>query len=83
MLEPGETVVQALRRLKGKNKRQKMSAERKRIFDQLTEDAMQLMENGNYDVYEEQQQSFVLRFQALEKNAYRSDGVKYSNQLTT
>ena len=43
-------VLRALRRLKGtsNNKKEKMSAETKVIFDQLTEDAMKLMENGDY-----------------------------------
>ncbi|KAJ4718789.1 CD2 antigen cytoplasmic tail-binding protein 2-like protein [Melia azedarach] len=46
-------VTQALRRLKGTtNKKEKMSAETKRVFDHLTEDAMKLMEeNGKYNVY--------------------------------
>jgi CD2 antigen cytoplasmic tail-binding protein 2 len=37
-----------LRRLKGtsNNRKEKMSAETKLVFDQLTEDAMKLMENG-------------------------------------
>jgi hypothetical protein len=36
-----------LRRLKGtSNRKEKMSAETKMVFDQLTEDAMKLMENG-------------------------------------
>ncbi|KAL3004666.1 hypothetical protein AAZX31_08G177200 [Glycine max] len=49
VLEPGETVLQALRRLKGNSDRKaKMSAETKIVFDQLTEDAMKLMENGEY-----------------------------------
>ncbi|MBA0586544.1 hypothetical protein Gorai_017282 [Gossypium raimondii] len=50
VLEPGETVLQALRGLKGpsSNRKEKMSAETKRVFDQLTEDAMKLMENGDY-----------------------------------
>lgn len=43
-----QQVLQALRRLKGtpKNKKEKMSAETKIVFDQLTEDAMNLMDNG-------------------------------------
>ncbi|KOM54531.1 hypothetical protein LR48_Vigan10g042300 [Vigna angularis] len=46
VLEPGETVLQALRRLKGNSDRKaKMSDETKVVFDQLTEDAMKLMEN--------------------------------------
>ncbi|KAF1882329.1 hypothetical protein Lal_00038975 [Lupinus albus] len=49
VLEPGETVLQALRRLKGNSDRKaKMSAETKVVFDQLTEDAMKLMENGEF-----------------------------------
>jgi len=41
--------LQALRRLKGNSDRKaKMSAEAKIIFDQLTEDAMKLMEDGEY-----------------------------------
>ncbi|XP_052723698.1 uncharacterized protein LOC128193393 isoform X3 [Vigna angularis] len=46
-------VLQALRRLKGNSDRKaKMSAETKVVFDQLTEDAMKLMENGEYKGYE-------------------------------
>ncbi|GFY90139.1 hypothetical protein Acr_07g0003360 [Actinidia rufa] len=54
VLEPGETVLKALRRLKGtsNNKKEKMSAETKLLFDQLTEDAMKLLENGDYKGYE-------------------------------
>ncbi|KAB2091400.1 hypothetical protein ES319_A03G188700v1 [Gossypium barbadense] len=59
-LEPGETVLQALRGLKGpsNNRKEKMSAETKRVFDQLTEDAVKLMENGDYNVYHEKQEAF-------------------------
>lgn len=43
-------ILQALRRLKGtsNNKKEKMSPETKLRFDQLTEDAMKLMENGDF-----------------------------------
>lgn len=43
-------VLQALRRLKGnsKDRKEKMSDEIKHIFDKLTEDAMKLMDNGEY-----------------------------------
>ncbi|KOM57348.1 hypothetical protein LR48_Vigan11g038100 [Vigna angularis] len=59
VLEPGETVLQALRRLKGNSDRKaKMSAETKVVFDQLTEDAMKLMENGEYNVYHEKREVF-------------------------
>ncbi|CAK9164294.1 unnamed protein product [Ilex paraguariensis] len=51
VLEPGETVLQALRRLKGttNSRKEKMSPETKLLFDQLTEDAMKLMENEGYE----------------------------------
>ncbi|BAT88792.1 hypothetical protein VIGAN_05240500 [Vigna angularis var. angularis] len=49
-------VLQALRRLKGNSDRKaKMSAEIKAVFDQLIEDAMKLMEN---DVYHEKREVF-------------------------
>ena len=44
-----QQVLQALRRLKGnKERKAKMAFETKIVFDQLTEDAMKLMENGEY-----------------------------------
>ncbi|KAK3414159.1 hypothetical protein EUGRSUZ_I02666 [Eucalyptus grandis] len=59
VLEPGETVLQALRRLKGSsNRKEKMSAETKHLFDQLTEDAATLMENGEFNVYHEAREVF-------------------------
>ena len=42
-------VSQALRRLEGTNNwKGKLSAKTKLLFDQLTEDAMKLLENGGY-----------------------------------
>jgi len=43
-------VLRALRRLKGNsnNRKEKMTSETKLIFDQLTEDADKLIENGDY-----------------------------------
>ncbi|KAL8521106.1 hypothetical protein ACS0TY_011595 [Phlomoides rotata] len=68
VLEPGETVLRALRRLKGStDKKQKMSAETKCLFDQLTEDAMKLMENGDYNVYDEKQEHFGREAEGYEK----------------
>uniref|UniRef100_A0A7C8ZEX7 CD2 antigen cytoplasmic tail-binding protein 2 n=1 Tax=Opuntia streptacantha TaxID=393608 RepID=A0A7C8ZEX7_OPUST len=66
-LEPGETVLHALKRLKGNSndKRAKMSAETKHVFDQLTEDAMKLMENGDYNVYHEAREVFEREAGAL------------------
>ncbi|KAL1114034.1 hypothetical protein V6Z11_D02G229600 [Gossypium hirsutum] len=71
VLEPGETVLQALRGLKGpsSNRKEKMSAETKRVFDQLTEDAMKLMENGDYNVYHEKQEVFQREAEGYEKLA--------------
>ncbi|KAJ7519515.1 hypothetical protein O6H91_20G042600 [Diphasiastrum complanatum] len=61
-LLPGETVLQALRRLKGSSKkrnlREKMSDQETAIFDQLTEDTMKLMDNGDYDAYHETKETF-------------------------
>ncbi|BBN09165.1 CD2 antigen cytoplasmic tail-binding protein 2 [Marchantia polymorpha subsp. ruderalis] len=61
-LQPGETVLRALRRLKGTpkdgNKRERMSEANKAIFDQLTEDAVKLLEDGDYNVYEEKRETF-------------------------
>lgn len=44
--------MQALKRLKGTStdKRGKMAEGTKRIFDELTEAAMKLMENGDYSM---------------------------------
>ncbi|KAL6655919.1 hypothetical protein ACP70R_006745 [Stipagrostis hirtigluma subsp. patula] len=60
MLEPGETIIQALKRLKGTStdKRAKMAEGTKRIFDELTEAAMKLMENGEYNVYSDDRETF-------------------------
>lgn len=48
-------ILQAFRRLKGVKKDKKwsepMSADTKLIFDRLTEDAMKLMDNGDYSKY--------------------------------
>lgn len=76
-LEPGETVLQALKRLKGNSsdKRAKMSAETKREFDQLTEDAMKLMDNGDYDVYHEAQEAFEREAEGYEALARARNNV--------
>ncbi|KAL8097491.1 uncharacterized protein LOC141686862 [Apium graveolens] len=77
VLLSGETVLQALRRLKGSstNKKEKMSAETKVIFDQLTEDAMRLMENGDYNVYDENKEVFQREAEGYEKLAHlRGEG---------
>ncbi|KAJ9162696.1 hypothetical protein P3X46_022452 [Hevea brasiliensis] len=86
-LEPGETVLQALRRLKGgSNKRkEKMSAETQLLFDQLTEDANKLLDHGEYNVYHDKQEVFDREAEgyeklalAREKSAYPSAGQEIS-----
>ncbi|KAG6652002.1 uncharacterized protein LOC122313724 isoform X1 [Carya illinoinensis] len=84
LLEPGETVLQALRRLKGasNNRKEKMSAETKLVFDQLTEDAMKLMENGEYDVYHEKREVFEREAEGYERLAKaRGEGTSISAGL--
>ncbi|KAF5733325.1 putative CD2-binding protein-related [Tripterygium wilfordii] len=81
LLEPGETVLQALRRLKGtsSNRKEKMSAETKVLFDQLTEDAMKLLENGEYNVYHDRQEVFEREAEGYERLARaRGDGTSAS-----
>ncbi|KAL2631452.1 hypothetical protein R1flu_016138 [Riccia fluitans] len=62
-LQPGETVLKALRRLKGTakegGKREKMSEANQAVFDQLTEDAVKLLDDGDYNVYEEKRETFL------------------------
>ncbi|WCJ42255.1 CD2-binding protein-related [Euphorbia peplus] len=69
MLEPEETVLQALRRLKGgSNKtKAKMSTETKLLFDKLTEDANKLLEHGEHNVYHDKQEVFKQEAQRYEK----------------
>ncbi|CAL5183202.1 unnamed protein product [Lathyrus oleraceus] len=70
VLESEETVLQGLRRLKGSGDRKtKMSGETKIVFDQLTEDAMKLMENGEYNVYHENKEVFEGEAEGYEKLA--------------
>ncbi|KAL4036693.1 hypothetical protein IC575_000257 [Cucumis melo] len=80
VLEPGETVLQALRRLKGnsKDRKEKMSAEIKHIFDKLTEDAMKLMDNGEYNVYHEKQEVFEREAEGYETLARAKEGSSLS-----
>nr|GEU68838.1 CD2 antigen cytoplasmic tail-binding protein 2-like isoform X1 [Tanacetum cinerariifolium] len=81
-LESGETVLQALRRLKGtsNNRKEKMPAKTKAVFDQLTEDAMKLMEDGDYNVYHEKQEVFQREAEGFEKLARaRGEGTSSSS----
>ncbi|GAA0154778.1 RNA splicing factor [Lithospermum erythrorhizon] len=60
VLEPGETVLRALKRLRGtsNNRKEKMSVGTKQVFDQLTDDAVKLLNDGDLDVYNEKQENF-------------------------
>nr|KAJ0215718.1 hypothetical protein LSAT_V11C300141110 [Lactuca sativa] len=79
VLQPGETVLRALRRLKGSsNRKEKMSAETKIVFDQLNEDAMKLMEDGDYNVYNEKQEVFQREAEGFE-NLARARGERASS----
>ncbi|KAM7251861.1 hypothetical protein ACFE04_023744 [Oxalis oulophora] len=80
-LEPGETILQALRRMKGSSskKKEKMSAETQHLFDRLTEDAMKLMEN---DVYEEKQEVFQREAEGYESVA-RAKGNLFSDTTSS
>ncbi|KAJ6828021.1 CD2 antigen cytoplasmic tail-binding protein 2-like protein [Iris pallida] len=71
VLQPGETIIQALKRLKGTSvdERGRMSEGTKRIFDKLTEDAMKLMENGEYNVYNEEKEIFEREAEGYERIA--------------
>ncbi|XP_042403943.1 angiogenic factor with G patch and FHA domains 1-like [Zingiber officinale] len=71
-LQPGETIIQALKRLKGPStdKKAKLLETSKWIFDQLTEDAMKLMENGEYNVYYEDHETFVREAEGYERLAH-------------
>ncbi|KAJ8767783.1 hypothetical protein K2173_020723 [Erythroxylum novogranatense] len=71
VLVQGETVLQALRRLKGStnNKKEKMSAETQLLFDQLTEDANKLLDHGEYNVYHEKKEVFQREAEGYERLA--------------
>ncbi|VVB09382.1 unnamed protein product [Arabis nemorensis] len=69
VLEQGETVLRALRRLKGNNRKEKMTYETKLIFDQLTDDADKLIQNGDYDVYLQKLEVFEREAEGYEKLA--------------
>nr|KAJ0228504.1 hypothetical protein LSAT_V11C100014550 [Lactuca sativa] len=76
-----DLVLQALRRLKGSsNRKEKMSAETKIMSDQLTEDAMKLVEDGDYNVYDEKQEVFQREAEGFENLACaRGEGTSSSS----
>ncbi|CAK7356986.1 unnamed protein product [Dovyalis caffra] len=84
LLEPGETVLQALRRLKGRStkSKEKMSTETQLLFDQLTEDANKLLDNGEYNVYHDKQEVFKREAEGYERLALaRGKGTSVSEGL--
>ncbi|KAD2393039.1 hypothetical protein E3N88_40016 [Mikania micrantha] len=59
-----------------------MSAETKLVFDQLTEDASKLMEDGDYNVYDEKQEVFQREAEGFEKLARaRGEGTSSSSAI--
>ncbi|XP_020675068.1 CD2 antigen cytoplasmic tail-binding protein 2 homolog isoform X1 [Dendrobium catenatum] len=72
ILQPGETIIHALKRLKGSSsdKRAKMSESTKLMFDQLTEAAMKLMENGEYNVYHQERETFEREIASKEADKF-------------
>ncbi|KAB5574343.1 hypothetical protein DKX38_001537 [Salix brachista] len=81
LLEPGETVLQALRRLKGRStkSKEKMSTETQLLFDQLTEDANKLLNHGEYNVYYDKQEVFRREAEGYERLALaRGEGMSIS-----
>ncbi|KAJ3677297.1 hypothetical protein LUZ60_003021 [Juncus effusus] len=78
ILQPGETIIQALKRLKG-DKKTKMSDETKELFDELTESAMKLMENGEYNAYHEERETFEREAEGYERLARAKGGSSAGN----
>ncbi|CAA6667934.1 unnamed protein product [Spirodela intermedia] len=83
-LQPGETVLHALKRLKGPtgSKKDKMPEQIKRTFDQLTEDAMKLMEGGEYDVYYDKKETFEREAEGYERLAHAKEGPSQSSGIS-
>ncbi|KAJ4745805.1 CD2 antigen cytoplasmic tail-binding protein 2 [Rhynchospora pubera] len=80
ILQPGETIIQALKRLKGTtDNKTKMSEETKELFDRLTESAMKLMENGEYNVYHEEKETFEREAEGYERLARARGGASGSS----
>ncbi|ERM95899.1 hypothetical protein AMTR_s00060p00158750 [Amborella trichopoda] len=85
LLRPGETVLQALRRLKGTSdtttKRGKMSADVKAVFDQLTEDSVKLMDNGDYNVYHDKRETFEREAEGYERLGSAREGSSANDRI--
>lgn len=91
-LQPGETVLRALRRLKSlstekdRHSKAKMSSHTKETFDMLTEDAMKLLDNGEYNVYHEEKETFQREaegYESLEKAKLHSFSLRPSGETST
>ncbi|KAJ4953442.1 hypothetical protein NE237_030274 [Protea cynaroides] len=81
LLESEETVLQALRRLKGtcNDRKGRMSGDIKLMFDQLTDDAMNLLGNGDYNVYHEKKEVFEREAEGYERLARAREGTSISS----
>jgi CD2 antigen cytoplasmic tail-binding protein 2 len=87
-LQPGESVLRALRRLKDKAKEEggrngRMTGETKVVFDQLTEDAMRLLDNGDYNIYEEKKETLQREAEGYEALARMRAGETNGAQTST
>ncbi|XP_078433216.1 CD2-binding protein-like protein [Wolffia australiana] len=80
-LQPGETVLNALKRLKGPTggRKNKMPEQVKLAFDQLTEDAMKLMEGGEFDVYYEKKETFEREAEGYERLVLAREGTSQNS----
>ncbi|XP_020531039.1 uncharacterized protein LOC18423823 [Amborella trichopoda] len=78
-------VLQALRRLKGTSdtttKRGKMSADVKAVFDQLTEDSVKLMDNGDYNVYHDKRETFEREAEGYERLGSAREGSSANDRI--
>lgn len=78
MLEPGEMMSQALKRLKSSaspGKCGKMAEGTKSMFDEPTEAAMKIMENGEYNAYWDDRETFEREAEGYERQARARLGV--------
>ncbi|GJM98945.1 hypothetical protein PR202_ga15998 [Eleusine coracana subsp. coracana] len=86
MLEPGETVLQALKRLKNTStdERGKMTEGTKRVFDELTEAAMSLWTMVNMvNVYSDDRETFEREAAGYERLAHARLGLPEVEEAAT
>ncbi|MCO5570775.1 hypothetical protein L7F22_024503 [Adiantum nelumboides] len=87
-LQPGETVLKALRRLKStstekdKHLKTKMSDHTKELFDTLTDDAMRLLDHGEYNVHNEEKETFEREAEGYESLERAKRGVEVNTAIS-